>query len=523
MRRLVLLCLAILLLALAACAAPAPTTAVPAATRTLTPRPTATPRPPTPTPTAAFTPSPTPDIRLMKTRRLLAAFAASAAKTADGFRLTLPSGEKVELQNVAEQNLTMEPQNWVENYNGGKILYEGKTEAGQEWRVVELETGEIALMWAQKTEVRMDAFPYWWWGLGAEGKAEVTVPGNGELQWLKVTRTDNKDDDGHYVWVDEEGNPVKLSELGYMYVEKIMPKQGKPMPTEMKLPVVELTDWQVQAVEANDGYEYVVREGKVWVDGKAVPVPETKSQVPPENLMLNTKDGQWYVGWRGIALWKVEGGRVVKYDRPVWWTELIKEKMGGYPSVFIAKMRKDPEVIGEMSYSEWLGKFFVGNEEVSLTGMVGGINSPTWNGNIMYVLPGFLMKGEAGEHGSLYALRLIQPFGDYIASFHIDRSDNVWVFSGKEGIEGGKPTLRIEVFKKAEVKSVPVLAVIVNNGDAFMGRQFADGSQVMTKEEATKKLGQMENALKMGYLGSDTVTILGWSQKVFVPEEILGK
>ena len=521
MRRLTtLLVLLAAALLLVACAAPAPMPA-PTATPTLTPRPTATPQPPTSTPTAIFTPSPTPDIRLMKTRRLLAAFAPSAAETADGFRLTLPSGEKVELQNVAEQNLTMEPQNWVENYNGGKILYEGKTEAGQEWRVVKLESGEMALMWAQKTKVRMDAFPYWWWGLGAEGKAEVTVPGNGELQWLKVTRTDNKDDDGHYVWVDEEGNPVKLSELGYMYVEKIMPKQGKPMPTEMKLPVVELTDWQVQAVEANDGREYVVREGKVWVDGKAVPVPETKSQVPPENLMLNTKDGQWYVGWRGIALWKVEGGRVVKYDRPVWFTNLWRQDTWDY-RIINEKWAKDPRITGEISYKGW--QFIIDKEEALEYGMWGGIQSETWSNKRMYVFSGFIVGVDVGKTAELFGLRLVQPFNDNVFTFHVDRSDNIWVVSENGGIERGE---RINSHRSlADVvlsgKNIPAVVVVINDGDKFMGAKRADGSQWMSTEEALKLRQELEKKLSAGgYLGGDTKAMLGWPQKLYVPAEML--
>ncbi len=313
MRRLPpLLVLLVAALLLAACAAPAPTPA-PTAARTATLRPTATPRPPTPTPTATFTPSPTPDIRLQKTRRLLAAFAASAAETANGFRLTLPSGEKVELQNVAEQNLTMEPQNWVENYNGGKILYEGKTEAGQEWRVVKLETGEIALMYDHTFSYLSDIFPYTLYSLDRElaksgvgkFKASVIPPGNGEVEGVHL----RLNDEGK--WVDDSGQEVQLTDATQWWIKRYHL-------TEMDLQRVTIHNWEVQALVDQDGREWVAKEGKLMADGQKVAMPEVVGEATPTSLAKRAEDGKWYVmDERGLARWVVNEGKVEKYNRPV--------------------------------------------------------------------------------------------------------------------------------------------------------------------------------------------------------------
>ena len=289
MRR--LLCLAAFAALLAGCApavaAPTPTASITTATPA---PPTATlPPSPTPPPTAAPTPTPTPR-PIEAWAAFLRAYAPDAAVSADGksVALTLPSGERLQLADGSAEKRTMESQNWVENYNDGQVLLEGKDEQGRLWRVVE-RNGERLLMYRQQAPIRMDAFPYWWWGGGPEGKAEIKLPGNGQLEWLKISRTDQKDDQGHWIWQGEQGQLVELSDLGYQYTEKILPHQGKPVPTEMKLPVVVLTNWQVESLEANNGHEYVVREGKLLTDGQEVAVPETKSQAPPESLMFKAK------------------------------------------------------------------------------------------------------------------------------------------------------------------------------------------------------------------------------------------
>jgi len=519
----------LVLLLLAACAHPLPLGEGRGEGGSATASPTPLPPTATPQPTATSTPTATPPptplpLAVRLTNTLLAAYAdghAEASQAPNGgwqVRFTAPTGQTVELKDVSAENLTMPDQDWVENYNGGKILLEGRAEDGRLWRVVE-KNGERMLMYGQETPIRMDVFPYWWWGDGLEGKAKVKVPGNGRLEWLKVTRSDQKDDQGHWVWLDEQGKPVELSNLGYMYVEKILPHDGKPTPKEMQLPVVVLTNWQVEALEASDGHEYAVREGKIWVDGQAVSVPETKSGVAPESLMFNTKDGQWYLGWQGIALWRVEDGQIVKYDRPVWMTSKYMEKVG-YGQIW-AQWKKDFQSVREIDYSSFT-KF--GQRAL---GVVGGISSERWNDNILYVFDGFIAGVSEMDNGVNLGIRLPQPFGDVIfVSPWSGFNESVRFATVVKGegmlVEniGLKGEDLVGLFTDGE--SISVYVVLSNSGNNLMGQKLHDGRVIFTQEEALALKNGLEKEFLQGKISGERDAFLGEIQQVFIPSGAVG-
>ncbi len=525
MRRLLLLAAFAALLAgcAPAAAAPTPTPVIP----------TATPVPPTATLLPSPTATPTATLRPIEAwAAFLRAYAPDAAVSADGesVTLTLPSGERLQLADVSAEKRTMEPQNWVENYNGGQVLLEGQDEQGRLWRVVE-RNGERLLMYRQQTPIRMDAFPYWWWGGGPEGKAEIKLPGNGQLEWLKISRTDQKDDQGHWIWQDEQGQPVELSDLGYQYTEKILPHQGKPVPTEMKLPVVVLTNWQVESLEANDGHEYVVREGKLLIDGQEAAVPETKSQVPPESLMFNSKDGRWYVGWNGIALWKVENGQVVKYDRPVWMTHMYKVVHGGTWSEELKRWQHDPKVVGELDYGLWGGKYHyqVGGSKVSLNGMIGGVYGERWEKTV-FIMPGFVVKTEESDVGMGLAVRYPQAFNDFVdvfVGFTFDRPSGRYWLVAKDGevLEGHQQNDTAEALRDYlhEHLPLPILATKGDGGVGYMSTRRYDGTVAVSREEAERLHEQLEDEILEGYLSKDQQAFLGIGQIMVLPAEVFGQ
>ncbi len=416
------LVLLIAALLLPACAAPAPTP-TPTLPPSPTPQPTATPQPPTasPTLTAAFTPSPTPDILLMKTRRLLTAFAASVEETPDGgYLLTLPSGEKVELQNVEAQNLTMEPQNWVENYNGGKILYEGKTEAGQEWRVVKLESGEMALMYDNTFSYLSDIFPFTLYSYNPKTEkfeSYVEPPGNGVAENVHV----HKDESGK--WVDDQGNEVALASFDEKFIKHYHL-------TGIDLQRITIHNWEVQALVDQDGREWTVKEGKLMIDGQEVAVPEVVDEATPISLAKRAEDGKWYVmDERGLARWVINDGKVEKYNRPVMAFDYTQDSQweGWYPG-FPEKMAEIKQRLEEegVDYSK-MKPVVIGGEKFQ-TGLLGMERMTSRRlgfkeGDGIVWIPGLVVEMFDQKNGTAIQLRVImvlpQPFEDQMVGFGV--------------------------------------------------------------------------------------------------------
>jgi len=164
---------------------------------------------------------------------------------------------------------------------------------------------------------------------------------------------------------------------------------------EVEIPMVVVDNWEVVALEANDGHDYQVQEGKLLVDGQEVAVPEVAGNPKPESLMYNADQRQWYVGDWGLAFWKIEDGQVVKYDRPVIY------------GVDLDELRNDPLHVNYQDFKDKADRIErIGNEPKIYQapvfqwngkpipyGMVMGLKVPKWNKTIDVAVNGFLMEG----------------------------------------------------------------------------------------------------------------------------------
>ena len=408
----------LVLLLLAACAAPPRPLEEDrgeggSATASPTPLPpTATPQPtPTSTPTATPTPTPLP-LAVRLTNTLLAAYAdghAEASQAPDGgwqVRFTAPTGQTVELKDVSAENLTMPEQDWVENYNGGKILLEGRAEDGTLWRVVE-KNGERMLMYDQEITYPVEWVRYFWYAYDpntGDFGAKFEAPGNGRVEMIKVHKEGGQ-------WLDEEGNPFALSQFGKKYADHFHI-------TEVNVPVITLDNWQVQALEAKDGHEYVIRGGKLFVDGKEVVVPEIAGGPKPESLMYKADKSEWYVGDWGLAFWRVSNGKVLKYDRPVvYGVDLDEMRTGPYHHEDFRDAANRLERIGQEA-KVYQAPVLQWNGKPVPYGTVMIMKVPKWEKTIDVVVNGFLMEGykvlPPNDNKWGFVIWVPLPFGDEV-------------------------------------------------------------------------------------------------------------
>jgi len=234
------------------------------------------------------------------------------SQTAEGVwmvQFTTPEGQVVELKDVSVEKRTMEPQNWVENYNDGKVLLEGEDEQGRLWRVVEKNNGEWILMYDHQISYLSDKFPFILYSYDKDtGKfqAYVEPPGNGRVEEVHLTWDTEQE-----VWRDEEGEVVQVTNFTQRYADHY----GW---TELDLQRITIDNWEVMAVKDREGRQWEIKDGRLYLNDEVVEMPEVEGEATPSSLALREEDGKWYVmDERGLARWVIEGGEVRKYRRPV--------------------------------------------------------------------------------------------------------------------------------------------------------------------------------------------------------------
>ena len=153
----------------------------------------------------------------------------------------------------------------------------------------------------------------------------------------------------------------------------------------------------------------------------------------------------------------------------------------------------------------------------------GGISSSMWKDSTIYTFPGFLVTMKEGDKGGIAAMRLIQPFGDFVVNLgglSWSRPDSYYYKIPTNGsIMEGSSVSSTAGFLRDDMKTkgnIPMLVAIDNSGDRFMGSLLYDGSRIMPKDTAIALRKALEEKLLEGYLENDQEAMLGWPQKMYI-------
>jgi len=261
----------------------------------------------------------------------------------------------------------------------------------------------------------------------------------------------------------------------------------------------------------------------VWVDGQEVTVPETKTPAEPESLMFNSKDGQWYLGWQGIALWRVKHGQVLKYHRPVWMTRMYLLTNNLSDSEVIERWNKNTDLKSELDYVNYIRQeYYINNVQIPFVGVMGGIESSSLGNKTMYILPGIIVDKFEGRVGMSLAVRHVNPFEDFIFTFSLKYYTNILeeISDGEilsEDTEGVRVDL-VDEFRNTLRKDEPIPAVFVysDDGAMYMGAKLYDGSVIMPLDEAEGLQHRLEENLLKGVIDGDQEAFLGKGQHIFI-------
>jgi len=243
--------------------------------------------------------------------------------------------------------------------------------------------------------------------------------------------------------------------------------------------------------------------------------------------MFNSKDGQWYLGWQGVALWRVKHGKVLKYHRPVWFTSMYLAKKGR--AAQFEAWKNDPRITGELDYGLLAGKFKMGGQAIPVGYPLGGISSDFWKGAAIYMFPGIVVGAYPRETSSDLAIRIPQPFGDVVVRHNMGTDihghnyfvvgANGEILSSHSNSSVGRPAIEL-----AERKNFAVIETVNDSGEDYMLSPLYGQEPVMSEAEAHRLWQFIEKAMLQGHVGKDTDAYLGLGQRmVIIEQEIFEK